>query len=63
MSAKMGRPRLPKGEKKGSTLSIRLTKEERKTINEAVKRAGAENASDWARGLLLAAARGAGSAP
>ena len=51
----MGRPRLAKGEGKGSVITIRLQKVERKTVGDAAKRAGVK-LSEWARNTLLAAA-------
>ena len=47
--AKMGRPKLPKGEAKTETLRVRLTAAEK-----AVIEAQSKNPSEWARQRLLA---------
>ena len=52
-----GRPRLPEGAVKVTTFSLRLTVDEAAVIKEAAERAGAKSASDWARDVLVAAAR------
>lgn len=58
---KMGRPRLPKGQVKKSTFSIRLTPDERSSVEVAASATG-QSASEWARGvLLLASAKAAES--
>jgi hypothetical protein len=51
-----GRPPLPKGTAKKSLLSVRLTREERRAIDQAADEAG-KPASEWARELLLASVR------
>ncbi len=48
--AKTGRPRLPKGEAKASTISLRLTKEERARLAATV---GEANVSEWIRSKVL----------
>ena len=45
---RMGRPAKKKSEVKGETLTLRLTKVERRAADEAAKRAGV-SVSDWAR--------------
>jgi uncharacterized protein (DUF1778 family) len=57
----MGRPKKEPGDLKKSTLSIRLTPEERAEIEEAAE-IDWMTASDWARRTLLAAARAGRSA-
>jgi len=51
---KIGRPKLPKGEAK-ELFSLRLSKEDRKTIERAAKKAGSK-VTKWARETLLSAA-------
>jgi hypothetical protein len=51
----MGRPPLPKGEAKGSLLSVRFSEDERQALDHAAKRIG-ERLSEWARRVLLSAA-------
>lgn len=53
---RMGRPPKPKGEARGSLLSLRLTPVERAAIDLAAELAG-QSASEWARILLIAAAK------
>lgn len=48
-----GRPRLPKGEDRGSVLTLRLTVAERESIEREATRAG-QTVSQWARERLLA---------
>ena len=52
---RMGRPPLPKGEAKGSLLSVRFSVDERRALDQAAERNG-ERLSEWARRALLAAA-------
>lgn len=52
-----GRPRMPDGTTKGSTFSVRFSAAEREVVEAAARQAGAQSASDWAREVLLAAAR------
>jgi hypothetical protein len=52
-----GRPRLSPDAAKGRIFSIRLDPAERAEVEQAADRAG-RKASDWAREVLLAAARG-----
>ncbi len=52
--SKMGRPTLPKDEKR-KVFSLRFSKPEREKIKAAAKRAG-EPMTKWAREALLAAA-------
>lgn len=57
MSApRIGRPPVPKKLAKASLLSVRLAEGERKLIEQAAKRDGV-GLSDWARRVLLAAAK------
>ena len=53
---KRGRPPVAEGERKASTFSVRLTKEERAEVDAAAKRDGG-GTSEWARRVLLATAR------
>lgn len=55
MSAKRGRPPLPRGEAKDAKLILRMTLAERHAIDEAAQRAGL-SASEWARRVLTDAA-------
>ena len=55
MSAKIGRPRLPKGEAKGVLIGARFSPPEAKIVTEAVKRAKKVK-SDWVRTVLISAA-------
>jgi predicted HicB family RNase H-like nuclease len=52
--AKMGRPAKKKSEVKEETLTLRLTKAERRAADEAAKRAGV-SLSDWARRAVILA--------
>jgi hypothetical protein len=51
-----GRPRLPTGEVRTITFSIRVNLDELEAIKRAAEREGAP-ASDWAREVLLAVGR------
>jgi hypothetical protein len=53
--AKIGRPKLPKGEAKGRTVQVRLTADDLKAVITAAK-ARRQILSDWIRGTLRAAA-------
>jgi len=53
---KMGRPTLPKREKRGKFISTRLSPPEYQEIMAAIKSSGAGK-TEWVRGKLLAAAR------
>jgi len=53
---KMGRPALPKKEKRGKFLSTRLSPPEYAEIESAVRSSG-ETKTEWIRKKLLAAAR------
>lgn len=53
----VGRPKLPEGAGKNSTLNIRITDAEKKEIADAARRVGAAGASDWVRMLALREAR------
>ena len=53
---KMGRPALPKKEKRGKFLSTRLSPPEYAEIESAVRSSG-EAKTEWIRKKLLAAAR------
>lgn len=54
--AKLGRPPVPKKLAKGSLLSVRFSESERASLEIAAKRKGLK-LSEWARWLLLNAAR------
>jgi hypothetical protein len=54
---KMGRPPLPKREKRAAHLSVRLTEGEHRGCERAAKAAGLA-LSDWARSVVLAASNG-----
>jgi hypothetical protein len=51
---KMGRPRLPKGEAKGTIIPVRFNVEDRKRVERAA-RASKQTVSDWIRCTLSAA--------
>jgi hypothetical protein len=51
---KMGRPRKPKGEAKEETLTLRLTRAERRDADAAAVKAGLA-ISEWARRAVVAA--------
>jgi predicted DNA binding CopG/RHH family protein len=51
MKKKMGRPRLPQGEKK-KVFSLRLSPEELKAIESKASEAG-QKVTEWARARLL----------
>lgn len=51
---KMGRPPKPKSEVRGVTLTIRLTKAEKRAAEAAAKRAGV-SLGEWARRALVEA--------
>lgn len=53
---KLGRPKLPKRQRKGNLLGVRFTDAERKELDAAADAVGA-TLSTWARDVLLAAAR------
>ena len=48
----MGRPKKPDSERKADELRIRLTEEDRRTLDAAAQKAGIET-STWARTELL----------
>ncbi len=52
---RIGRPPIPRKERKATLLSVRLTEEERRAVERAAKEAGT-GLSEWARRVLLAAA-------
>lgn len=54
---KMGRPPKPKAERKAETLTLRLTKDERRSAESAADRDGLP-VSEWARRAIVAAASG-----
>jgi hypothetical protein len=56
MKPKMGRPKVAKAKLRGIMVNARLSPEENKTINEAIRRTP-DNKSDWIRKALLSAAR------
>ena len=53
---KVGRPMLPKKERRGKFISTRLTPEEYREIENAIKASG-DWKTEWIRKKLLAAAR------
>lgn len=55
MTAKAGRPKVPKHQAKAPGISIRLSLAERDTIDDAIKRSGLRQ-SVWLRKSLLSAA-------
>ena len=55
-TGKVGRPALPKREKRWKFISTRLTAEEYKEIEDAIKASG-EWKTEWVRKKLIAAAR------
>ena len=57
MSKKMGRPKVPKAKLRGILIQARVSPEENKQIQAAIKRAS-ENASEWVRKTLLMASKG-----
>jgi hypothetical protein len=54
---KPGRPRMAKGEAKGSIVPVRFSPEERKKV-EAAAKASNQNVSQWVRSTLAAAIGG-----
>jgi hypothetical protein len=52
----VGRPALPKKEKRGMFVSTRLSPDEYKEVHDAIKSSG-EAKTEWIRKKLLAAAR------
>ena len=54
---KPGRPRLAKGEAKGSIVPVRFSPEDRKRVEAAAKASG-QNVSTWIRNTLAAAIGG-----
>jgi uncharacterized protein (DUF1778 family) len=55
MQKKLGRPAKKKADYRGSTISLRLTPDERRKLDAAVKRSG-KSQSEWLRETLLNAA-------
>ena len=55
MSKKMGRPKLAKAKLRGIIVNARLSPDENRVINEAIRRSP-DNKSDWIRKALLSAA-------
>jgi hypothetical protein len=51
--AKMGRPKLPKGEAKGRIVPVRFRRDDLKAI-EAAARASRKTISEWVRGTVMA---------
>jgi hypothetical protein len=51
--AKIGRPKLPKGEAKGRIVPVRFTADDLKAM-EAAARASKQNVSEWIRGTIHA---------
>jgi uncharacterized protein (DUF1778 family) len=56
MKPKLGRPKVPKSKLRDIILNARLSIEENRVIEAAVKRSGA-SVSDWVRKTLLSAAQ------
>ena len=54
---KKGRPPLPKGDAKAVMMRVRMTLDERRTI-EAVAKASKQTVSQWVRSTLTAAIQG-----
>jgi predicted HicB family RNase H-like nuclease len=54
---KIGRPRMEKGEAKGSIVPVRFSPEDRKRV-EAAAKASKQNVSTWIRSTLSAAIGG-----
>jgi hypothetical protein len=52
--ARVGRPKMPKGEAKGRTVQVRLTVDELRAVTGAAK-ASKQILSDWIRSTLRAA--------
>jgi hypothetical protein len=55
MKTKMGRPKVPKAKYKGVLMQARVSPEEAKTINGAIRQSG-QVKSGWIRKALLSAA-------
>ncbi len=53
---KRGRPKLPKGKVQKAVVTVRMSRQERKTIGDAAEAAGAQKLSTWIRDALLNAA-------
>jgi predicted HicB family RNase H-like nuclease len=51
---KVGRPKLPKGEAKGTPVQVRFSPEDRQRVEKAAKRSK-QTVSEWIRGTLNAA--------
>jgi hypothetical protein len=60
---KMGRPKLPKGKAHQEVIIFRLTKEENRQIDAAVKGTSHKNKSRWIRETLLLQAERARHSP
>jgi hypothetical protein len=54
--AKMGRPPVPKRDYRGEFITVRLRSSEKREILKAARKAGGQY-TDWARSVLLEAAR------
>lgn len=52
----MGRPKLPKGEAKGVLFAARVSNDDAKVINDAIKQSGTKK-PEWLRNALLSAAK------
>ncbi|MGH7976519.1 MAG: plasmid mobilization protein [Limisphaerales bacterium] len=61
MKKSAGRPKVPKNKAKSPGISVRLTQNERKAIDNAIDASGLSQ-SEWARKALLSAAGGDKSA-
>ena len=51
--AKMGRPKLPRGEAMGRVIQVRLTAQDERAI-EAAAKANDQTVSEWVRGTIHA---------
>ncbi len=55
---KPGRPKLTKGERQASVVTVRMSKQERKLIGDAAESTG-DKLSEWIRATLIAKAEAA----
>lgn len=53
MKSKMGRPKLPPGEAKGTQIGVRFRTTDDRRINELVEKSG-QNKADWVRNAAIA---------
>lgn len=52
---KIGRPKLPRGERQEAVMTVRMSKQDRNSIQAAAQAVG-ESPSEWIRATLIAAA-------